>query len=80
MDLPCLASQVISEVQEMSSVERGALHTWEGIMPLFAAHAARGFHPRSIKARVCSDRIGTTGTTGWNSFVIPLPSIYNAMI
>jgi len=44
----------------MSSVERGVLHIWEGIMLLSGAQAARGFHPRSIKARVYSDRIGTT--------------------
>ena len=56
----------------MSSVERGALHTWEGIMLLSGAQAARGFHPRSIKARVYSDRIGITEPQGGDTFLIPL--------
>ena len=54
-------------------MERGALHTTEVIMLLFAAHAARGFHPRSIKARVYSDRIGTREPQGGDSFLSPLP-------
>jgi len=44
----------------MSSVVKGSMHTWEAIMLLFGAHAAGGFHLRSIKAKAYLDRIGTT--------------------
>jgi hypothetical protein len=57
----------------MRSVERGALHTWKGIMLLSRAHAARVFHPRSTKARVYKDRIGQPEPQGGDPFLIPLP-------
>ena len=55
-------------------MEMGALHTWEGIMLLSGVHAARGFHPTSIKAKVYSYIIRTTG---WGSISNPLTHPYS---